>query len=222
MKRVKFYKYIIPILLIIYCCYGCISIPKEAPELSVELGNQISSIEKSHITLLNKYFNDNREKIDNFILNEWAPLLSKNYFSNSQIKSAWNSIVSDSNDVDRQKFIVKVSQSLQKEINKKRIELIKPLEDFERALEQEIRRAYAQAYAMNNSITSFLFSASDLAESRDRYMDLLGVTDEKVSKIINETDIVISELLSKSKNIEEEAQAVEEYKNKLEMLIKQL
>ena len=83
MNRVKLYKYIFPILLIISCCYGCISIPQEAPELSVELGNQISSIEKSHITLLHKYFNDKREKIDNFVLHEWAPLLANNYFSNS-------------------------------------------------------------------------------------------------------------------------------------------
>ena len=222
MIRVKLYKYIFSILLIIYCCAGCISIPQEAPELSAELGNQISSIENSHITLLHKYFNDKREKIDDFILNDWAPLLSQNFFSNSQIKSAWISIVSDSNNVDRQNFIVKVTQTLQKKINEKRIELISPLEDFERALEQEIRRSYAQAYAMNNSITSFLVSASDLAENRDRYMNMVGVTDEKVSKIINETDIIISDFLSKSKNIEEEAEAENEYKKKLELLIKKL
>ncbi|HBG34666.1 MAG TPA: hypothetical protein DDX01_04840, partial [Holosporales bacterium] len=57
-------------LLLIFSCFflqACVTLPKEAPELSMQLGNRISAIEEAHFTLLHKYFNDKRSKVDEFI-----------------------------------------------------------------------------------------------------------------------------------------------------------
>ena len=48
--------YSISTFIIILSLSACVSIPSEAPELSVELGKRISAIEDSNITLLNRFF----------------------------------------------------------------------------------------------------------------------------------------------------------------------
>ena len=53
---------------------------------------------------------------------------------------------------------------------------------------------------MNNSITSFLLSAAEVAENRNRYLEIAGVTDEKIGKLIDETDDAVSDLLGKTKD----------------------
>lgn len=65
MRLYRFFSTIFLVTLI-----GCASIPKEAPELSLELGKQISSMEKANITLLNRFFDQKRSDIDKFIENE--------------------------------------------------------------------------------------------------------------------------------------------------------
>lgn len=50
---------------------GCASIPSEAPELSAALGQRISAIEDSNITLLKRFFDQKRREVDKFIEKEW-------------------------------------------------------------------------------------------------------------------------------------------------------
>lgn len=54
------------IRLVVYVCAltlaGCAAIPPEAPELSAELGQRISAIESSNITLLQRFFDQKRGK----------------------------------------------------------------------------------------------------------------------------------------------------------------
>ena len=79
-KRLRL-KSVFFIPLFIFLCISCVSIPNETVELSIELGNQISSIEDSHIALLNKYFKEKRNEVDQFVMNEWAPVFTKKFFS---------------------------------------------------------------------------------------------------------------------------------------------
>ena len=67
---------------------GCASIPPEAPELSMELGNRISAIEDAHITLLNRFFDQKRSDVDEFIEEEWVPVFAEEFFSNPAIADA--------------------------------------------------------------------------------------------------------------------------------------
>lgn len=201
---------------------SCASIPKQAPELSEELGIKISSIEKSHLALLHFFFAQKRELVDEFIIKEWTPVFAREFFNNTEINAAWNAIVASGNTEDRLKFIVLLGPKLQGQINKKRLELIKPLDDLERAMENSIREEYDIARGINNSITSFLYSASKVDENRSRYMKMLGVKEEKVDEALNKTDEIVGKLvqiggtvLEKEKQANEYLEKIKEIKNKL-------
>ena len=187
-------------LILSFMFIGCVSIPPEAPKLSTELGKRINSIESANIKLLNKFFDRKRDDIDEFINEEWTPLFAKNIFSNPKISKLWDRIVKENNKQDRLMFLVKMGPKLQKKINEKRLELITPINELESTIEKAIRSEYRQARAMTNSISSLLISASEVSENRDRYLGMLGVTDNKIENIIDKTDGLVNKLLNKAKH----------------------
>ncbi len=189
----------IAIFVLMFIFVGCVSIPPEAPKLSSELGKRINSLESANIKLLSKFFDQKRNDVDEFISDEWTPLLAKKIFSRPQVEKIWNIIVRDDNKVDRLNFIIQMGSKLQKSINKKRLALIKPIDELERKIEKQIRNEYTQARAINNSISSLLISASDVSENRDRYLEMVGITNNKIENVIDQTDDLISSLLNKSK-----------------------
>ena len=197
---------------------GCASIPPEAPELSVELGKRISAIEDSNITLLNRFFDQKRREVDRFIEDEWVPTFAEEFFSNDAISKAWNTIVREDDKKQRLNFLVKTGPKLQKKINEKRLELIQPLDALERRIEKNIRDDFSQARSMNNSITSFLLSAAEVAENRNRYMEMAGVTDEKIGKLIDETDNAVSDLLGKTKDGKDKIDRTYEFLKKVKSI----
>ena len=190
--------------------------------MSVELGKKISVIENANVTLLHKYFDEKRKKIDVFIQEEWVPIFAEEFFSNRSIASAWNQIVSANNKEERLKFIILTGPKLQERINRKRLELIKPLDDLERRIENKIRVEYNQARAINNSITSFSISASEVTETRSRYLQMMGVSEDKIGKIIEETDDAVSYLLKGAKDAQGRLNAAEEYIDKIKSIIKSI
>ncbi|MBB5321902.1 hypothetical protein [Marinobacter oulmenensis] len=202
-------------LLAIMTLTACASIPPEAPELSSELGTRISELEKSNITLLNRFFDQKRKDVDEFIENEWVPEFANQVFSNQTIADAWDIIVSENDKKQRLLFLVKVGPRLQSKINEKRLELIQPLDDLERRIEGKIRKEYNQARAMNNSITSFLLSASEVSENRNRYLEMAGVNGESLGEIINKTDNAVSDLLGKADDVSNKVTRAEEFIGKV-------
>ena len=198
---------------------GCASIPPEAPELSVELGNRISAIEDAHITLLNRFFDQKRSDVDEFIEEEWVPVFAEEFFSNPAIADAWDTVVRENDPAERLKLLVLLGPALQGKINSKRVELIKPLDDLERRIEKTIRAEYNQARAMNNSITSFLLSASEVAENRNRYLEMAGVSDEKIGNLIDQTDATVANLVSNAQGAQDKAKKAEKYLEELRSIL---
>ena len=197
---------------------GCASIPPEAPELSMELGKRISSIEEANIKLLHKYFEQKREKVDEFIQEEWVPEFANNIFSTPRVANAWNIIVQENSKQDRLKLLITLGPKLQAMINKKRLEMIAPLDQLEQAIEQKIRQEYVQAKSINNSITGLLASVSKVSENRNRYLSMIGVSDEKIGKIIDETDAAVASLLKKSKNLPEKVEKANNFLQKIKKI----
>ncbi|MBL4713625.1 MAG: hypothetical protein JKY64_03735 [Alcanivorax sp.] len=194
---------------------GCAAIPPEAPELSAELGRRISAIESSNITLLQRFFDQKREEVDRFIEDEWVPEFANQFFSNETISRAWGTIVREDDREQRLLFLVKIGPKLQERINNKRMELIRPLDELERRIEREIRGEYNQARAINNTITSFLMSSSKVAESRTRYLEMMGVRDDKIGELISETDGAVSNLLGKANDARDKVGRAEQFLDKI-------
>lgn len=214
MKR----KQVLSISLISFMFLGCVSIPPEAPELSMELGKRISAIEVSNIKLLNRFFDEKRERVDEFIVDEWVPAFAEEVFSGEASSMAWDTIVKENDKRERLKYLLIMGPELQKKINVKRLELIQPLDTLERKIEKEIRVEYAQARAINSSISSFLLSAAEVAENRTRYLEMIGVTDEKIDYALNKTDEIVSGLLKKGEGIPNKVKKTEEFIKKVQSL----
>lgn len=194
---------------------GCTSIPSEAPNLSSELGIRISAIEESNITLLHRFFDQKRKTVDKFIEDEWVPEFAEQFFSNTKMAATWDTIVSENNKTDRVRFITLAGPKLQERINQKRLELIQPLDELERRIEASIRGEFMQAKAINNSITSFLLSASKVTETRNRYLEMAGIKDEKIGQLIDKTDDAVSSLLGKATNIQDKISRSEAFLSKM-------
>ena len=211
-------KYVILSFLLILMFSGCATIPPEAPELSSELGNRISNIKDANLTLLHRFFDLKRNEVDRFVQEEWAPVFAKQVFSDPKMKNAWNTIVKENNPAENMKFLIITGPRLQKTINQKRLELIKPLDDIEKRVEQSIRAQYSEAIAINNSLTSLLLSASKVVENRNRYLQKIGITDNKITEVIDGVNDVVADLLEKGKTVEDKITKTEEYIKKLREL----
>lgn len=194
---------------------GCTTIPTEAPSLSSELGKRISALESANVTLLNRYFDQKRLEVDRFIQDVWLPEFANEFFQKPFMVNAWDTIVSEDDKQQRFMFLMKTGPKLQEVLNQKRIELIQPLDELERHITRSIKAEYEQARAINNSITSFLLSASELAENRDRYLEMIGVTDNKLSTIIDKTDSAVSSLLEDGNKANEKINSADKFVNKI-------
>jgi hypothetical protein len=130
--------------------------------------------------------------------------------------NAWNTIVSEDDKKQRLQFLMKTGPKLQEAVNQKRIELIQPLEELERHIARNIKAEYEQARGINNSITSFLLSAAQVTENRDRYSDMVGVTDDKLSTLIDKTDSAVSGLLAAGNKADDKANSGKKFVTKIQ------
>jgi len=201
---------------------GCAHIPREAPDLSAELGNQISSVEKAHLALLHQFFELKRNEIDEFVQEEYLPVFAKNFFSEPKISSGWNTIVSENDPSERLKFLTVVGVKLQVEIDRRRAILIDPINSMEIEVTRALEAEYEQAKAINQALTGLLYSGSEVSENRQRYLEMVGVSDEKVESVINKVGDVVGKMLEGAKEAEDKAPEIDEYLQKFNELKEKL
>lgn len=201
---------------------GCASIPPEAPELSAQLGARISSLEAAHVRLLQEFFIDKRRRVDDFVQEVWIPVFAQEFFGEPRIDAVWQQVVQSQDPNDRLQFIILVGPKLQEKINRKRIELIQPLDELEVTIKNKLQWEYDQTRAINNTLTAFLYSASKVEENRKRYLDMIGITDKEVDKFVSETDLAVSELVDAGRSIEDRAKDAEKYREKIKNILEKL
>lgn len=190
---------------------GCASVPPEAANLSDELGKRISALEKANTTLLNRYFDQKRAEVDRFIEKVWLPEFAKELFQKPAIANTWNKIVVEDNEQQRLEFLVRTGPKLQEAINNKRAELIRPLDNLESHILKNLKDEYDQARGINNSITSFLVSASEVDKNHKRYMETLGIADSKVATFIDKTDDAVNDLLATAHQTTDKVHSAKEF-----------
>ena len=206
------------VLAIAVVCAGCATIPAEAPELSAQLGGRISALEVAHVRAVEKFFAERRSRVDEFIQETWVPTFAKEFFEDKDIDDMWKQVVASKDPNDRLQFIVIIGPRLQKKINEKRLELMKPLEELEREVKSKLKIEYDQARSINNALTAFLQSASKVEDNRKRYLEMVGIADMQVDKFIDETDEAVSQLVSKAKSASSAVDKGKDYLNKIKAI----
>lgn len=215
-------KYFCGIISAVLVLTGCVSIPPEAPELSGQLGARISSLESAHVRLLEAFFFEKRRKVDDFVQEVWVPVFAQEFFDDPKIDAVWKQVVQSQDPKDRLIFITLVGPKLQQKINRKRIELIQPLDELEATIKNKLKSEYDQTRAINTTLTAFLQSASKVEENRKRYLDMIGITDNVVEKFVNETDQAVSDLVDTARNIEDRAPDADKYREKIKGILDKL
>lgn len=201
---------------------GCATIPREAPELSAELGKRLNAIETAHLALLRAYFDERRAKVDDFVSREWVPIYAREVFAEPGIRQVWDQVVASADPNDRLQFIVRLGPRVQSRINDKSLELKTPLDEIERIVERRLRDDYAQAKAINHSVTTFLMSATDVAEARSRYMEMFAVTDQATGTLIDDVDKAVGALVRARSVGESAVDQSNQYITELQRLTSQL
>lgn len=212
------YSFRLSIAFLVALLTGCASIPPEAPELSGQLGTRISAIEAAHTRLLEQFFAEKRRRVDDFVQEVWVPTFAAEFFGDAKVDEVWREVVASKDPKDRLKFITLVGPRLQEKINKKRLELVKPLEDLEREVKSKLKIDYDQARSINNTLTSFLQSASKIEENRKRYLELIGISEKQVDKYIDQTDEAVSELVGKAKDVQNKVKDAEVFIDKIKKI----
>jgi hypothetical protein len=201
---------------------GCAAIPPEAPELSAQLGARLSSLEAAHVRLLEEFFMEKRRRVDEFVQEAWVPHFAREFFGDPQIDAVWRQVVQSQDPQDRLRFITLVGPRLQAKINRKRLELIQPLDELEATIRNRLRSEYDQTRAINSTLTAFLHSASKIEENRKRYLDVAGITDSTIDQVVDETGQAVSELADAARSIEERVKDAEKYRDKIRGIIDRL
>ncbi|WP_076919492.1 hypothetical protein [Pseudoalteromonas sp. SK18] len=206
------------LFLSVFYLSACTSIPPEAPELSIELGKRVTSIESANLTLLHRFFDQKRVEIDRFIEQEWLPEFSENFFNKEKTNKVWNEVVKSQDKKDRIKFILIAGPAIQNQINSKRSELVGEIDALEREVQRKIEAEYNQVRSINNVLTSFLTSAAEVTENRSRYMNMIGINEIKVEKLINDTDQIVNKLLDTSTDTDDKVMKAKIFKDKIQKL----
>lgn len=204
---------------LVFICYSCVSVPKAAPELSQELGTELTELKESHLALVHHFFDNQREKIQNFINEEWMPLFAKNFFEQPAIDNTWKEVVNSGKKNDRLEFIKRVYPEIQLQVNKKYEALSTPLDALENKLVMAINQKYENAQSINQSLTAFLNSAAETSKIRTVTLNKVGMDQATLDNIINQVNHTTREALQGAENIKDIETQVETYKDQLNDLL---
>ena len=197
---------------------GCATIPKQSYLLSEELGIKLNSLEDSHMELLHRFFSQKRAQVDDYITERWIPSFAQNLFGDPALAGQLKDLTESGSPGDMLNAFVFMGTALQTDINNKRTEMILPLDELENLLEQKISNEYNVTRSINNTLTSFLYSASKVDENRVRFMEMFGISQDKINEVIDKTDHIVDELVKAGGKAAELGEKGTEYLDKLNEL----
>lgn len=221
MRRIKIFLLLLP-----FGLFSCASIPKEAPALSEKLGEEINNLEGSHIRLVESFFELKRKNLRTYLEEKWLPQYAERFFAKPDIQQMWEQVSETGAEEDRLMFLLVTAPELQADINHQYQQTVEPLNQLERALKNALHEKYRSARSINNTLTSFLVSAAEVDENRQRYLNMAGLTEDKISAAIDKTESLTSELLIKALDADSKLKGaegnIEEYKKKINDIIQKI
>jgi hypothetical protein len=146
---------------------ACATIPAEAPVLSAQLSSRISESKRAHEDVVRLFFEMKRAEVDRFVATEWLPVFAGKLFEQPAVQLAWNEVVRSQEPVTRVDFIRGLGPRLQAQINERRTEMLKPLEEMEREALRALEHHYNEMIAVNATLTGLLRSGARASETQE-------------------------------------------------------
>jgi hypothetical protein len=181
----------------------------------MELGKRIGAFETAHRALLRQFFDDKRAEVDRYIDQVWLPTYAEQVLKEPTIATLWGQVCQGGTDRDKLEFLRRVGPKVQRRVNDQRTSMIEQLDELERTIADHLTAEYDQARSINNTLTSFLTSASKVEENRKRYLEMLGVHDAAVESALSAVETVVGDLSHDLDVASEGAKKADAFKAKL-------
>ena len=198
---------------------SCVSIPKETIELSQTLGSDLRVLQTSHRNAVSIYYQKIKDNIDIFIKDVYAPfiinyvlkkeLVTYNSGGQESIFKALNDAAKNNNAAMTEKATKEMQDFLEaanRQIQKKKAELMNPIISQETALLLKIDQSYQNAMYANSTITAYLKSIRKVKETQQEALSMIGLK--------GADSIVTSKLLLLSDGVKEAIQKGKEIDTK--------
>ena len=177
----------IAILVLSSTLAGCANIPRQSAELSGALTDQISDLQKTHIALLNAYFNEVETRMRQTISTEY--------------KNGLVQMMEDKQKVNGKELTIEQYDKIMSRVQAKQDQVIVNLEKTRSEALTALLARYVLMQTESQSLQSLLESASKLQETRQRYtgaleakaqsgVDFLQTVDTKVQSSLDEVNRV--------------------------------
>jgi hypothetical protein len=133
---------------------GCAHVPPESVQLSQNIGTGIADAHRAYVAMINLYFDQKRDAIDQWIQQKYVPL----YISTVRAKLTEKHL-------DPNSFDEALTTDIIQRITKKRDEMQAELEKTRIALLDKVESNNALLVRANNQLTAMLASAAKVQEA---------------------------------------------------------
>lgn len=203
---------------------ACAQVPKESVELSTTVGRDVTTIYKSHRELAKLLFSRMRQDANRFVDNVYAPYQIRSAMEND-FKNAKSSQENDrraslllaingafkpdaSEKLQRKVFDSMGSMFLiiREDIESKRKELFKPLDEQEALVLATIDRNYSQIIYANSIVTGYLASVVKVRDAQNDVLNAMGL-DADLSEVVGKRLAAASDTVASLVQRAEKAEA---------------
>ncbi len=167
---------------------ACAHVPPEAVQLSYQLGQDLESLYASYDEMIHDRFEELRARRTAYVDQEWARVYLAKFIEKGRlVEMAQGAVVLD---VGHTRFVPPTagreklelldsvaawSRSAVRGIERKRAELVAPLDDQERAVRRDLREAFGRLLHANAYVSAHLASASGVQQQQDELLQRLGI-----------------------------------------------
>lgn len=177
---------------------SCANVPKEVVELSYAVGQDMTALRTSYRTLIRQHYKALRAERQQYLDREWKPVFVRAWIADGHLvqmasgKEAYSAsadaFVRPTPGKEEAELLDGVSgwaEDAVDMIEKKRRELMAPLDQEERELDSVVDDAFQRIMLGNAMITAHLNSLRKVQEVQDEFLKALNLNDLRVT--INET-----------------------------------
>ena len=205
-------------LLIITVFCSCASLHKATVDMSLLLEKQITVLEKSHLKLVNLYFEERKKTALDFLDNEWYTMYLDEFFKEQTIIDFWDETIKSEATLIRTENMKMITIVIQEEYMKKRESLLTPIQLKKEEMRIVVSEEYKKALTMNAAITNNVASVNDIQEKRKELLSDFIDTDRLENKLNTKLD-QLDEMLNKSKKV---VDAYNKNEKKIDKVINQI
>lgn len=138
---------------------GCTPIKPDTVKLSAEIGVRIASARAAHFALVDSYFQQRRQRVDEFIEHEYLPWKVRSVFGARSVNAAFRQECK-SQGADCTELLLGLGLRVTQPAERQRIEIQRRLDALEAQLKNKLDAHYSQTALANARLTTLLDHAS--------------------------------------------------------------